>query len=237
MKRNESTRPRGPDAGVDNHGQLWEDRDAPSHAPPRDLARGPGVVKTPGPYPPAPSAGPLYLRSALDRKAPRTSVPYPEFRAFARSPTSGGGPGNGRCWRAADALRRRRARRLRADSRGGQADRVELGAGAPLDLPGLRGDDAHARGLAAMWAVRVQGGDVGPTMPRHPAHSEVPAESVRTLLARESRWCPVCEATRLRGRQTVCSPGCRRERRRQAEARAAWLRTWAVRASAALGIV
>ena len=57
MKRNESTRPRGPDAGVDNHGQLWEDRDAPSHAPPRDLARGPGVVKTPGPHPPAPSAG------------------------------------------------------------------------------------------------------------------------------------------------------------------------------------
>src|SRR5712692_8005825 len=78
MKRNESTRPRGPDAGVDNHGQLWEDRDAPSHAPPRDLARGPGVVKTPGPHPPAPSAGLALPQVTSDRNRWKIRIPrYP----------------------------------------------------------------------------------------------------------------------------------------------------------------
>ena len=75
MKRNESTRPRGPDAGVDNHGQLWEDRDAPSHAPPRDLARGPGVVKTPGPHPPAPSAGLALPQVNSDRNLRNIWIP------------------------------------------------------------------------------------------------------------------------------------------------------------------
>jgi hypothetical protein len=41
--------------------------------------------------------------------------------------------------------------------------------------------------------------------------------------------CPICGVNRLRGRQTVCSSACRRERtrRRRAETRAAWLRNGA----------
>src|SRR5712691_11303636 len=76
--RNESTRPRGPDVGVDNHRQIWEDRDALNHAPPRDLARGPGVVKTPGPHPPAPSAGLALPQVNSDRNLRNIRIPrYP----------------------------------------------------------------------------------------------------------------------------------------------------------------
>jgi hypothetical protein len=54
---------------------------APDHAPPRDLARGPGGVKTPGPHPPAPSAGPLYLRSSsIATSGSQSLVQRPKFR-------------------------------------------------------------------------------------------------------------------------------------------------------------
>jgi hypothetical protein len=54
--------------------------------------------------------------------------------------------------------------------------------------------------------------------PLHPP--EVSAESVRTLLPRVlvASLCPVCERVELRGRQTVCSAACRRERSRQKQA-------------------
>ena len=43
--RNESTRPTGLTWRVDNHGQIWEDKDAPNPRALRDLARGPGVAR------------------------------------------------------------------------------------------------------------------------------------------------------------------------------------------------
>lgn len=46
---------------------------------------------------------------------------------------------------------------------------------------------------------------------------EVPPESVRTPVIGSSR-CYVCEVVKLRGRQTVCSAACRRERSRRREA-------------------
>jgi hypothetical protein len=51
--------------------------------------------------------------------------------------------------------------------------------------------------------------------------------------------CPICRVMPLLSRQTVCSPRRRRERgrRRQAAARIEWLRAWATRASATLGLV
>jgi hypothetical protein len=45
---------------------------------------------------------------------------------------------------------------------------------------------------------------------------ELPAESVRTPVVGSSR-CSVCEVVELRGRQTVCSAACRRERSRRRE--------------------
>src|SRR6187455_2436452 len=45
MNRNESMRPTGPTWGVDNPGQMWEDKDAPNPRALRDLARGPGVAR------------------------------------------------------------------------------------------------------------------------------------------------------------------------------------------------
>ena len=60
----------------------------------------------------------------------------------------------------------------------------------------------------------------------------------KTAVALLARSCPACGA-RLTGRKRACGGGCRGRltKRRQAEARAAWLRDWAGRASAALGIV
>ena len=52
------------------------------------------------------------------------------------------------------------------------------------------------------------------------AEPEVPPETVRTLSSSPvvgSRRCPVCGKEELRGRQTVCSASCRRERTRQRE--------------------
>jgi predicted nucleic acid-binding Zn ribbon protein len=43
-------------------------------------------------------------------------------------------------------------------------------------------------------------------------------ESVRTLLVRSPRACPVCQTVGLQGRQTVCSAACRRVRSRQKQA-------------------
>jgi len=52
-----------------------------------------------------------------------------------------------------------------------------------------------------------------------PPRPEVPAESVRPpvdgLLV--GSLCPVCGRVELRGRQTVCSAACRRERSRRQE--------------------
>ena len=65
------------------------------------------------------------------------------------------------------------------------------------------------------------------------------AEAARALLVPGQRACPGCAAP-LRARQRgACSNRCRAmlSRRRQVEARAAWLQAWAVRAYAALGIV
>jgi predicted nucleic acid-binding Zn ribbon protein len=50
-------------------------------------------------------------------------------------------------------------------------------------------------------------------VPMMPSTSEVPAESVRTLLV--GSLCSVCGRAKLRGRQTVCSARCRRIRSRQ----------------------
>ncbi len=47
-----------------------------------------------------------------------------------------------------------------------------------------------------------------------PSGFEVPPESVRTPVVGSSR-CSVCEVAELRGRQTVCSAACRRERSRR----------------------
>jgi hypothetical protein len=54
-------------------------------------------------------------------------------------------------------------------------------------------------------------------MSRAPYRGEVPAEGVRTPVVGSPR-CPVCGAVELRGRQTVCSAACRRERSRRREA-------------------
>ena len=52
------------------------------------------------------------------------------------------------------------------------------------------------------------------------------------------RVCPACGAA-LTGRKRACGGGCRGRltKRRQAEARAAWVTSWAARAYAALGNV
>jgi len=59
-----------------------------------------------------------------------------------------------------------------------------------------------------------------------------------TAVAPPVRSCPACGAG-LSGRKRACGGRCRGalSKRRQAEALAAWLRDWAARASAALGIV
>ncbi len=64
---------------------------------------------------------------------------------------------------------------------------------------------------------------------------QVPPETVRTPVVGSSR-CSVCEVTELRGRQTVCSAACRRERsrRREVERRRARDREIAVLLEAAL---
>jgi hypothetical protein len=54
-------------------------------------------------------------------------------------------------------------------------------------------------------------------MSADPRRGEVPAETVRTPVIGSGR-CSVCEVVELRGRQTVCSAACRRERSRRREA-------------------
>jgi len=57
------------------------------------------------------------------------------------------------------------------------ADRVA--PATPVDLPGLLVDDAHARGLAAVRAIRVPGGHVMGRSAKPGAHTEA---------ARRSGW-------------------------------------------------
>jgi predicted nucleic acid-binding Zn ribbon protein len=83
--------------------------------------------------------------------------------------------------------------------------------------------------------VRLERGDVAAVMPRLAADREVSPETAVALLARS---CPACGAA-LSGRKKACGGRCRGllTNRRQAEARAAWLLAWAVRAYTALGVV
>jgi predicted nucleic acid-binding Zn ribbon protein len=71
-------------------------------------------------------------------------------------------------------------------------------------------------------------------MPEALPRPEVPAESVRTLpdSLLVVSLCPVCEVNGLRGRQTVCSAACRRERSRQRQESALRAEVLALRAQA-----
>ncbi len=61
-----------------------------------------------------------------------------------------------------------------------------------------------------------------------PPRPELAPEGVRTLLV-DSQRCPVCRRVALRGRQTVCSARCRRERSRRREAEALRARAQEIR--------
>jgi hypothetical protein len=73
----------------------------------------------------------------------------------------------------------------------------------------------------------------------HHSAGEVVSETARALLRGSQRPCLACGAPASRPSEGLLweVPGYREPALRQAEARAAWLRAWAMRAYATLGVV
>jgi len=93
-------------------------------------------------------------------------------------------------------------------------------------LPGMREGRAGAGPQAAAISARRRWPPdwvadarrlTPPSSPRSSAHASLPQNTCARTVVGSSR-CSVCEVVELRGRQTVCSAACRRDRSRRREA-------------------
>ena len=110
--------------------------------------------------------------------------------------------------------------------------------GSMRPAPALFRDDGSPPGYVGALNIASAAWPAPPMTADPSSPEKAPPKGARALLGASLRPCPGCSAP-LRPRQTACSGKCRAalSRGRRAAARAAWLRNWAERTYAALGVI